>query len=454
MSATNSLFSKLTFNSYGTHRRETLAGEEYVVVPVVLMVEGTFKGNNGDFKYTQNHLSKYPEGWNNKPVLLRHPTGTAGAGSASVLEKQGLGILLNSKFEDAKLKSEAWLKVSRLSLEPRLLTSIEAGTPVAVSTGLFHDFIVTENSAEAREVCNIVPDHLAILFDEDPAVPIEAGAGLLMNAKGPTQNELVAGDTREQLYAALAKRFIGDTSLNRSSMSIYVEDFYPASKIVIFEWNGTLYSLGYTAKGDVVSLAEGTPERVVRQRQYRVEAGALVGTTNNSKETNMTKATLIAAILGVSGNRLTQEQLNGMDEAVLANLAPTAEAAPTENAKPAPAAPFDFSAWMNAAPENVRSFVNEGVQGLQVERTNLIAGLTTNGKFTEAELAPMGTGILRKMAATLKPAAAPATAPGIDIPGMHFRFAGAGGAAPTTNAAGTEDSAPTPLLAPDYSAQG
>jgi hypothetical protein len=432
-----------------------LAGEEYVVVPVVLMVEGTFKGNNGDFKYTQNHLSKYPEGWNNKPVLLRHPTGTAGAGSASVLEKQGLGILLNSKFEDAKLKSEAWLKVSRLSLEPRLLTSIEAGTPVAVSTGLFHDFIITENSAEAREVCNIVPDHLAILFDEDPAVPIEAGAGLLMNAKGPTQNELVAGDTREQLYAALTKRFIGDTSLGRSSISIYVEDFYPASKIVIFEWNGTLYSLGYTAKGDVVSLAEGAPERVVRQRQYRVEAGAMVGTTNNSKESNMTKATLIAAILGVSGNRLTQEQLDGMDEAVLANLAPTAEAAPvTENAKPAaPAAPFDFNAWMNAAPENVRSFVNEGVQGLQVERTNLIAGLTTNGKFTEAELAPMGTGILRKMASTLKPAA-PATAPGIDIPGMHFRFAGAGGVAPTTNAAGTEDSAPTPLLAPDYSAQG
>lgn len=457
---TSNQFSRLTFNSYGNFRRETLAGEEYVVVPVVLMVEGVFKGNNGDFKYTENHLSKFPEGWNNKPVLLRHPdVGKGGAGSTAVLEKQGLGILLNTKYENSKLKSEAWLKSSRLSLEPRLLTAIEAGNPVSVSTGLFHDYIVTENSSEPREVCNIVPDHLAILFDEEPAVSIEAGAGLLMNSKGPTQNELVAGDVREQLYAVLNKRFVGDGSL-RTSLSIYVEDFFPDSQIVIYEFNGVLYKLGYSAKGDVITLDEGAPERVVRQRQYRIETGALVGSTNNSKgTTDMTKATLIAAIMGVAGNRLTQEQLEGMDEAVLTNLAPvagttTTETPPaTQNAAGTQPAPFDFNAWMNAAPPNVRAFVDEGVQTLQTQRQTLISELTTNAKFTAEELAPLSTPVLRKMAAAAKPAApaAPAADP-MGMGGMHFRFAGASGVAPTQNAAGGNE-APTPLLAPDYSAQ-
>lgn len=453
-------YTTLTFNSYGKIRNEKLDGVDYRVLPVVLITTGVFQGNHGALRYTENHLGRFPQGWNNKPVLLGHPNSDKGAGHSSVLESQSLGILLNSKYEDGKLKSEAWLKESRLALDDRLEPAIKSGLPIPVSTGLFHDIELTTNSAgeEDRAVCNIVPDHLAVLLDEDPACSITAGAGLLMNAKGEaTKNSLVAGDLREQLVAALRSRFVSTISGPYDS-SLYVEDFFFDPKVVIFELQGTLYKLGYSSDGDIISLDEGTPEKVMRQRQYMMETGAIVGTTNNSQgNKDMTKATLIAGILAAPGNRLTDAQLNAMDESVLTALTPIPPEAPaipvTANSAPAvpsvPAQPqFNFQQMLAAAPPDVREMIQDGITTNQAARTRMIQEITANSasSFTAEELAAMKTDQLRKIH-SLSASKVPEAAPTSNALGS-MRFIGATGAAPVTTP--TENAAPTPLLPPAW----
>lgn len=455
-------FACLTFNTYGKVRREKMGGDDYYVVPVVLITTGTFRGNHGPFTYTENNLKRFPDGWNNKPVLLGHPATPGGAGRAAIMENQSLGILLNAKYEGGKLKAEAWLKESRLSLDSRLLPALTSGLPIPVSTGLFHDTVATTNAAgsEETEVCNIVPDHLAVLLDEPPACDIADGAGLCLNSLGPepTSNALVASDLREQLVLALRKRFVGTE--NSSSLSLYVDDFYFDPAIVLFELGPILYKLGYSVTGNVVTLEDVAPERVIRQRQYRSETGVLL--TKNSKGTSvMTKATLIAGILGAAGNRLTAEQLDTMDESILSNLAPvagapaTAPATPpaTENAAPK----FDFNQMMAVAPPDVREMISDGIATNQQARHQMTTELTTNAAcvFTQAELDAMPMANVRKLHASITAAgrvAAPA-APTVNSLAAQLRFGAVGQSAPAPAAPTTNAGTPPVLLAPSWDAK-
>lgn len=458
-------YATLTFNSYGKVRKETMGGESFTVVPVVLITTGSFRGNHGELHYTANHLKRFPEGWNNKPVLLGHPNSPKGAGSSSVLEEQGIGILLNAKFAGGKLKAEAWLRDNRLSLDSRLAPAISSGLPIPVSTGLFHDVEVTNNAeGETRSVCNIVPDHLAILLDEAPACSITEGAGLLMNAKGKTTtNALVSGDLREQLQALLKNRFGG--GIGSPSMNPYIDDMFFDPAIVIFYMNDDLFKLAYTVEDDVVSLADEVPDRVVRQRQYRLETGALI--TNNSEgKQDMTKATLIAGILASGVNRLTAEQLEGMDEAVLSALAPIEAPAPapaaTTNSAPQLAPAQSFAQLLAAAPANVREAIEDGITTNQAARVQMVTELTANAAcaFSSQELDAMPITALRKMHATVTGSIAAATPPAPTTNSMFpvlRNFGPTATPAPVTRPAETESTnnaaGPARLLAPAWNAK-
>lgn len=463
--AIRNAYSTLTFNSYGKVRREEMGGEKYVVVPVVLITTGEFSGNHGVLSYTENHLGKFPQGWDNKPVLKGHPATPGGAGRREILEAQSIGILLNSSYEAGKLKSEAWLRESRLSLDPRIMPAIEAGLPIPVSTGLFHDVEVTTNATtgtECRAVCNIVPDHLAILLDEDPACSVTAGAGLLMNSKGePTKNALVAGDLREQLYVALRNRFVGDVSTSSNTINLWVDDFFFDPPVVIFELGTTLYKLGYSSEGDVVTLDSGSPEKVIRQRQYRLDTGAIIAPTENAKGISMSKATYIAAILAAPGNRLTSEQLDGLDETILSNMVPVSVPPATQNSHtpPTPAKPeFSFQQLLDSAPPNIREMIQDGITMNQAARTQMIQAITQNqaNGFTAEELGTMSTEQLRKLhALAVVPAPAAPAAPTNNTAGLfNYRFAGAAGSAAPLAPAPTQNAAVVPLLAPDWSSKG
>lgn len=167
-------------------RYEMFNGKKHVVVPVVMMVEGVHHGlTGGPTFYPAEELSKFPEAWNNRPVPVFHPTeegAPVSCNSPDVLQEWTVGYLFNTTFDDGKLKSEAWIDVERCSaMYPTLYSSIIAGEPIEVSTGMYVDEDFTEGvwngesyTAIAR---NIRPDHLAFLPGSRGACSWQDGCG-------------------------------------------------------------------------------------------------------------------------------------------------------------------------------------------------------------------------------------------------------------------------------------
>ena len=104
--------------------------------------------------------------------------------SPAVLDKQGVGMIMNTHFEDGKLKAEAWLEQSRVDrIDNRVTSAIARQEMLELSTGLFSDAELTPGTWNGKQydkiARNIVPDHLAVLPDQSGACSIEDGAGFL-----------------------------------------------------------------------------------------------------------------------------------------------------------------------------------------------------------------------------------------------------------------------------------
>ena len=101
-------------------REETFMGIDYIVVPVIAMVEGVRFGAN----QTEPELGlsadfgKYPETWDQRPLVVNHPkiSGTfVSANKLQVVEEYSFGFTNNSAVIDGKLHMEAWINTSRAS---------------------------------------------------------------------------------------------------------------------------------------------------------------------------------------------------------------------------------------------------------------------------------------------------------------------------------------------------
>lgn len=173
-------------------RTETLFGREYLVIPVVALVEGVLQGMNAATPELAlaSEFGKVPEGWNGRPVVMNHPSVNGvpvSANSPLVLEEFSFGTLFNTRLEDNKLKTEAWIDVVRAqelggefeSTVTRLQTE---GVAVEVSTGLFATSEAKEGKYKNKKYNaiwrEVVPDHLAILSEGSKgACSVEDGCG-------------------------------------------------------------------------------------------------------------------------------------------------------------------------------------------------------------------------------------------------------------------------------------
>lgn len=185
-------------------RTETFGGREYLVAPVIMLVEGVLQGANAEEpEYAPaDALQAFANQWNGRPVVMNHPQvqGTfVSANSPQVLEDWAFGFVFNSHFDTAtaKLKAEAWIDVARaeeLGGEFQdAVDRINAGEVVEVSTGLFADVLPLKgrfnNQAYEGVWTNVISDHLAILSAGVlGACSVEDGCGIPrinQEAKGP-----------------------------------------------------------------------------------------------------------------------------------------------------------------------------------------------------------------------------------------------------------------------------
>lgn len=162
-------------------RRETLAGTDYLVVPVVALVAGVVNGEL--VKAEEIH----PLEWNGVPVPLGHPQagGEFISNRSPEHEAYSPARFYNARLENNSLKGEIWINLAQAQAiggdATEAVKRFESGQVVEVSTAYFRD--VTEGAGTYNGkayngiATNLAPDHLAILLHETGACSIGDGCG-------------------------------------------------------------------------------------------------------------------------------------------------------------------------------------------------------------------------------------------------------------------------------------
>lgn len=362
-----------------------LQGKEYLVAPVVMMVEGVLVGNQGSIFYAEEDILRSVEAWNHKPLTIGHPdaNGVKVSGcTPEMLEAFAVGMVLNTRYDarSKKLKAEAWFDKSRFDQVPdaiHVLNALTNGEKMEVSTGLYVEAItaagVHKNKAFTRKATAYRPDHLAILPHAVGACSIAEGAGLLANQQAEPKTEETPADSWS----------IGGTWLGNK-----IEDIAP--DYVIYATNEGLRKQFYEKTDESVRLL-GNLIEVDRRVSYE----PLV-----THESQMDRETLIKHL----GDEHKDLVANMSDEQVSAVLklkteAPEAPAQPEP--APAPQAPVvnSLADALALAPEADRKVVESALALNQSVRTDLVAKIVANkaNAFTADELAAFSTEALQKM---------------------------------------------------------
>lgn len=187
------MLEQLIANVTSQGRRTIHEGREYFVAPLSMIVPGVLNGSKGPLYYPLEEIGKDPDAWNGMPIVVYHPTNNEGkpvsARSPQVLEKHGIGWVFNAQVND-KLVAEGWFDVEKTKkVDPRILSSLEKGDPLELSTGLFTENEPVKNKEEAiyngrpytAIARNYKPDHLAVLPDKKGACSIADGCGVNVN---------------------------------------------------------------------------------------------------------------------------------------------------------------------------------------------------------------------------------------------------------------------------------
>lgn len=366
-------WTKLTFNLLPAGCRiDQLEGRDYTVVPMVILTEGVHKGSQGPLYYPKEELAKTPVVWNHKPIVVYHPTMNGEGISACdpvVINSRKVGLMMNTKFEGGRLKSEAWIEKERANLvDERIMNAVEAKEMMELSTGVFVDVEETDGKWKGEEYEGIArnyrPDHLALLPDKVGACSIADGAGFLRNqasakdmiaegkkkvkqgeeeddadmvaegkkmmrdGKKMMSNEMSHSNLYTVLSAALRKKFpsTGDSGL----YSCWIQDVY--SNFVIYEKDGKLWRLGYTSSDTGVELSDEAPVEVMRVTEYRTTTGTYVG-NQNQQEPPMEKKKKVDAIIATNSGwkEEDREALMALTDPQLDSIGTLTKEMPTVN---------------------------------------------------------------------------------------------------------------------------
>ena len=192
-------------NSEYVIRSEVYEGRNYIVVPVVMMVEGVHNGSQGPLLHLSEDLGKFPESWDGIPVTVQHPTvdgGNVSANSPAMLAKVKVGRIFNTHMDEDKLKAEAWLDERRLQEQSDIaLQAIRDQQELQVSVGVFteEENVPGEWHGESYESIarNHRPDHLALLPGGTGACSWTDGCGIRVNKKGGNDVKKVELDLKQ-----------------------------------------------------------------------------------------------------------------------------------------------------------------------------------------------------------------------------------------------------------------
>lgn len=291
-------------------------GEDYVVVPVIALMEGVIHASNApnpEFVPIEV-LEVAPAGWNGRPVVPTHPMAggeSISANSPEILESQSFGMLFGAHISKRRLCVEAWLSESKASRVGEdaldVIRQCRAGKPVEVSVGAF--VIAEQRSGEYNgkrymaRWTEITPDHLAMGLAGAPgACSVAMGCGAPRAAAAQNQpdtrryrvdgdeieEEMMATEPNAQQQRTLRERLLSlmrfrssagteadmsdadirnaiDSALRASEPGyLGIDSVFPADALVVYavapESAVILYQRGYGVSDGAITLAADKTE--------------------------------------------------------------------------------------------------------------------------------------------------------------------------------------------------
>ena len=422
-------------------RNDTMEDKSWLVVPMVMLTEGVHSGSCGALLYPKEELEKTPVTWNHKPVVVYHPNGPT-ACDPDVLTARKIGVIMNTKYEDGKLKAEAWLDPVRMNkVDNRIAEAIENKTMMELSTGLFTDIDNVEGDWGEEHydalASNYRPDHLALLPDMKGACSMEDGAGFLrlnseskefkvfpaisdlwsetyfpiLKAAGIDTDKLTANELSHSTVWGMLDSLIGKKNSNA-----WIEEVFDS--FFCYSVDGAIFKQEYEiGKDDEITLV-GIAQPVVRVVEYKLKSEVSNDANSSQKEIIMNKDELIAKLLENKDSGWTEKDkdvLNTMDETHLNKIvtiienkakadAEAEKKIAEEAAKNAAAevvkdekvssvvvkdepesveneekkGPMTEEDYIAAAPKNIQNVLNRGLKAYNSEKERLIGIIKAN----------------------------------------------------------------------------
>ena len=362
-------FSSLHHNMSELVEHRELEGQDFLVVPTVMIVEGVLNG----LYYSANELADCPQQWNGRPVVVEHSVDAHGnpksANDPEELEKRTVGYIYNTRYVEesgkAKLKAEAWInpeKCRQVDEGEDVLNKLENNQPIEVSTGLFTYDVYSPGKANGQKynylATDFRADHLALLPNGIGACSWDDGAGAPRINKGESNmgkdkdkknnklqsfienikqktgksNELGIRDLHSGLMTLLEEKYE-----NRDMDKwVFIEDIFPTTNTVVFEISSndgnTYYKQEYVQNSENGGLQlEGDPQEVEIRTDYVPKEQEQKSRSKNKQHSykenkDMEKDKLVKYIIDNSDqysdedkdtlNELSEDMLNKMKSVV------------------------------------------------------------------------------------------------------------------------------------------
>ncbi len=436
---------KIIANFTGLTRNETMEGKNFLVAPMIMVVEGVLEGNEGPLYYPASELSKTPAVWNMKPVVVDHPQMNGYGISAcdpDIIKNRGVGLIMNATFETNKLKAEAWIDIDKAAIvDNRIVEAIENKTVMELSTGLFTDnescegeFNGTSYKGIAR---NYRPDHLALLPDTKGACSIEDGAGFLrLNVSNEgTSVEIDLKDTDITLEGMnwlaknskittrrLAELIENELShsdiwsllsslLRKDNDDLWIDEVFDT--FFIYQDDGVLYKQNYSVNDSKATFI-GSREKVFKLIVFKTENGDIVGNDIRKENKMDPKEKLVNDLIANEATQWKEEDeasLLEMNEEMLTKLTPIEKAVEnnvTDNATnqdeegtAAENKEKTAEEYIADAPPAVANMLSNGMASYKADKDKLIVAITANEKntFTKEQLEAKDLPELKSLAA-------------------------------------------------------
>lgn len=424
------VFERLTLNLGGSIRHDKLEGRDHLVVPTVMIVEGVLNGSNGPLYYPETELASSEPAWNHKPIVVYHPR-EGSACDPVILNTRKVGVILNTKWDAPKLRTESWIDVEAANrVDKRIIESLDANKTLEVSTGLYTNKHSESGKFGEKEydfiAKNYRPDHLAILPDQIGACSIADGAGLLqLNAETLkegkldsvtlsalmgrcnlrpilVENEKSYWDILSELSSQLQARFGWDAS---------IEAAMPKGQYIVYRIRGKseLWKLSYEATDKKVTLGNN-PEEVYEKTQYLSVNGEAFHTVSNikahEKEISVNLKQAIDALIANGGYEESDRKLlEGFPEAKV--IAMAGKLAPTSNTKEPEKKPTE-NADVVSVPKTMFAEMTEFMANAKRQeakaKTDLVDSIVANdgNSFQKDDLLKLDMSMLQSIAKSLK----------------------------------------------------